>query len=277
MAPPRWQPRRAPPPPPGWSGKAWACHVGAQQTDGDFLLFLDADTVLAPGAVGRLLDAHDGGLLSVQPWHRCGRPSESLSAMFNLVSMMGTGAFAGLPGARSSTAAYGPVILCRRADYLAAGGHAGVRGDVVEDVALAHRFRDDGQPVRCRTGRGTVEFRMYPHGLRQLAEGWTKNIAEGARSATRPWALVLTVWWVAALVVVATDAVVHPGLVTLAAYGAVVGQLAWLLHRVGRFAWWAWALWPVPLIAFLAVFARSLALRLLGRPVSWKGRAIPVR
>ena len=33
--------------PPGWTGKAWACQVGAGIADGRFLLFLDADTVLA--------------------------------------------------------------------------------------------------------------------------------------------------------------------------------------------------------------------------------------
>ena len=33
-------------PPPGWTGKAWACHTGAAATTGDLLLFLDADTVL---------------------------------------------------------------------------------------------------------------------------------------------------------------------------------------------------------------------------------------
>jgi len=35
----------------GWTGKAWACHVGARATSGDLLLFLDADTVLAPDAL----------------------------------------------------------------------------------------------------------------------------------------------------------------------------------------------------------------------------------
>ena len=44
--------------PDGWTGKAWACHTGADATSGDLLLFLDADTVLSPGAVEGLLQLH---------------------------------------------------------------------------------------------------------------------------------------------------------------------------------------------------------------------------
>ena len=45
--------------PEGWTGKAWACHTGAEATTGDLLLFLDADTVLAPDALDGLLAAHE--------------------------------------------------------------------------------------------------------------------------------------------------------------------------------------------------------------------------
>src|SRR3712207_3263235 len=56
-------------PPQGWTGKAWACHVGARATTGNLLLFLDADTVLAPNGLDGLLELHaeHGGLVSVQP------------------------------------------------------------------------------------------------------------------------------------------------------------------------------------------------------------------
>jgi 4,4'-diaponeurosporenoate glycosyltransferase len=51
--------------PPGWSGKAFACHRGAQVTSGDVLLFLDADVEPAPTAVAALAAAavDSGGLV----------------------------------------------------------------------------------------------------------------------------------------------------------------------------------------------------------------------
>ena len=47
----------ASPPPPGWTGKARACQLGADAASGDLLLFLDADTVLAPDALEGLRQA----------------------------------------------------------------------------------------------------------------------------------------------------------------------------------------------------------------------------
>jgi 4,4'-diaponeurosporenoate glycosyltransferase len=58
------------------------------------------------------------------------------------------------------------------------------------------------------------------------------------------------------------------------AYVAVALQLRWVLRRAGSFRWWAWALFPVPLLAFDLVFARSLALTVVRRSVTWRGRDV---
>jgi 4,4'-diaponeurosporenoate glycosyltransferase len=50
-----------------------------------------------------------------------------------------------------------------------------------------------------------------------------------------------------------------------------------MLRRLGSFRWWCAVAFPVPLAAFVLLFVRSLALRVLGRPVTWRGRRIPVR
>ena len=83
----------------GWTGKAWACQTGAGATTGGLLLFLDADTALAPDAMDGLLALHEqhGGLVSVQPFHRVVRPYEQLSAYFNVVSLLASGAFTRRP------------------------------------------------------------------------------------------------------------------------------------------------------------------------------------
>ena len=81
----------APPLPPGWAGKCWACDRGtATRRGGDELLvLLDADVRLHPGALDALRDAHrhHGGLLSVQPYHDTIRPYEQLSALFNVIAL----------------------------------------------------------------------------------------------------------------------------------------------------------------------------------------------
>jgi 4,4'-diaponeurosporenoate glycosyltransferase len=58
------------------------------------------------------------------------------------------------------------------------------------------------------------------------------------------------------------------------AYVAIALQLRWVLGRAGSFRWWAWALFPVPLLAFDLVFARSLVLTAVRRSVPWRGREV---
>ena len=188
--------------PAGWAGKPWACHVGAGVASGTHLLFLDADTWLAPDALGRLLAEHArvGGLVSVQPYHVPQRAYEQLSGYCNVVAMMGTGAFAPHPPA-GARAAFGPCLLTTAADYEAAGGHAAAPGAVLEDVLLAQHYRAAGMPVTLFGGGDVVRFRMYPAGVTQLVDGWSKNMASGA-AATDRVAAAATVLWVSAGVAV---------------------------------------------------------------------------
>ena len=274
----------APPPPPGWLGKPWACHLGAERATTAQLLFLDADVALAPSAIAALV-AHakvvGGGLLSVQPNHRPERPYEQLSAVFNVVGPMGTGAFA-LRQARPLRTAFGPCLLTSAADYAAVGGHQAVKHEVVEDLALAARYDDLGRRVAVLLGGELVMFRMYPNGLRSLIEGWTKNIAAGATRAHRP-SSVAAALWVAALCAVAMSAVLSVGewlrggsvpWLQLAAWCVAAVQVHLMLRRVGRFHPLTSVIFAVPVAFFDAVFVSSLVRLVLRRPVQWRGREI---
>ena len=275
-------------PPGGWTGKAWACHVGAGATDGDLLLFLDADTTVTPEALAGLLAIHDGypGLVSVQPFHAVVRPYEHLSSYFNAVSILASGAFRRHPHGRPM--AFGPCLLTSRGGYERAGGHAAVRQEVLDDVRLAAAYHRAGLPVRCAVGGRSVRMRSYPGGLRQLADGWTKNFASGA-SAAAPVPALGSVAWVSAHHAVAVGALLaaadlltgrdlpmahgHPALWAVA-WVLVAWQSRAVLRRLGSFRWWTWALFPVPLLAFDLVFARSLLRTVVRRSVRWRGREV---
>ena len=275
----------APPLPAGWTGKAWACHQGATAAGAATLVFLDADTELEPGGLGRLLAEHRrrGGLVSVAPDHRPQRAYERLSAFFNVVSMMGVDAFNPLRRRRIPRGAFGPCLATSAADYRQVGGHDAVRGAVVEDVALARRYTAHGLPVACLGGRGTIRYRMYPAGLGQLVEGWTKNFATGA-GATRPATFALVFLWLSGCItapwsvgVAAVNGDPATLLVAVVAYAAYASQLAWMLGRIGRFGWTTAALYPLPLAFFLVVFARSLVRTHVRRRVTWRGRTIATK
>ena len=251
-----------------WTGKAWALEQGIADTAAPLLVLLDADVEVEPGGIDRLAAEHGrrGGLVSVAPVHVVRRPYERLSAVCATVAMMGTGAFT--PRATTRPAgAFGPCMVTSRADLVAVGGYGAVRGDVLDDVALARRYIAAGLPVTLLGGRGTVRYRMYPGGLRQLVDGWSKNIAAGA-GATRLPTLVLVVAWVSVLLQA-------PWLGPVV-YAAGVVQLAWMWARIGRFGVLTAVLFPLPLLAFVVIFVRSLLLTLIRRRVPWKGRQVPL-
>lgn len=251
--------------PDGWTGKAWACATGAAATTRATLVFLDADVVLAPGGLDRVVSAHRGGLLSVQPFHTTVRPYERLSLFFNIVSMMGTDAFTPLGSRLAPTGAFGPCLVTSRVDYESVGGHGAVAGAVLEDVELARAYRRRGLEVDCVGGRGSLSFRMYPGGIRQLVEGWSKNLAGGAMR-TRLATLVLVVAWLSLCI---QAPFLGPWV-----YAAVLAQLLWMARRIGRYGIAALVLFPIPLTAFLVLFLRSLYLTVVRRRMSWKGREI---
>lgn len=262
--------------PPGWLGKAWACHTGAELAANPLLAFLDADTRLEPGGLDRLVAgyAEGGGLYSVQPWHRVPRPHERLAALFNVVALMGTGAFTPVGDRRPPAGAFGPCLLTSAEDYRAVGGHAAVRHTVLDDLALARRYRAAELPVRIRGGRDTITFRMYPDGLGQLVEGFTKNFAAAAR-AVRPLTVVLVTAWMSALGAPLVLAAGAPAL-ALACYVAVALQVHAHLRRIGSFGAVTAVAYLIPLACFVVVFARSLVLTFGRRRVRWKGRDVAI-
>ena len=122
---------------------------------------------------------------------------------------------------------------------------------------------------------------MYPTGLGQLLEGWTKNLSGGAGLAPLLPTLGAVIWVAAgASVTASTFAMAWQTGSSPARWWPLLGwavlaiQTAWMLRRIGSFKWWAWAVFPVPLIGFLLIFLRSSLHRLGQRRVRWRGRDI---
>jgi 4,4'-diaponeurosporenoate glycosyltransferase len=269
-----------PPLPPHWCGKTWALHQGVLASSGEVLVFLDADTEPAPELLERLLAQQEqqGGLVSVQPYHRTERPYEQLSLLFNLVGLLA------VPLGVACGVAFGPAMATSRADYDRSGGHAAVADKVVEDWFLAHRYEQAGLPVSAWIGAEQIAYRMYPGGLGDLVVGFDKNFATAAGEVRWPWMVAVLLWlsglfWAAwclpaALLgwpLVGSTALVPNAIV----YAAFALQLLLLSRRVGRFRWIN-LLFPIPVLFFLGVFLLAI-LNLERGEVAWKGRRFRTR
>lgn len=248
--------------PESWRGKTWACQQGATCAEGDLLLFLDADTWLHPEGLRRLLSHHTQGATSVLPWHDIQLGHEQYSLFFNLLMAAGS----------CPQNLFGQVLLIDREVYFRGGGHETVKGRVLENGWLGLHLRSLGIPVRSFLGQQVISLRMYPEGIGSVVAGWMKGFASGA-GLTPVGRMVAIVIWLSGLMIPLVCLGLCVGFkAILLLYVAGAAQVAFFSRSVGRFSFVMAGLYPLPLLFFFWVFARSA--RRGGKPLEWKGRTI---
>src|SRR5882672_9236688 len=151
--------------PAGWVGKNNAVWLGAQNAKGKWLLFLDADAILAEGATAKafkLAEENSAALVSFSPEQTLKAWYEKALIPFVYCQLARKFSYADVNDPKSpQAAANGQFLLIQRSTYDAVGGHAAVAGDVLEDVALARRVKRDGWGIWFGSGAGFVSARMY--------------------------------------------------------------------------------------------------------------------
>ena len=272
--------------PRGWYGKPWACQQGADSATGDVLVFIDADTKHHPELMARavaMLQQSKADLLTVAP-------KQLVLTFWERVIMPQVWVMLGIRYHPSSVnrarkpwgvIANGQFMMFPRASYAAVGGHAAVRGEVVEDLAMAQRVVAEGKKLFFVIAYDLMETRMYQN-LRQLMEGWSKNVFIGARISlgTNPLVRLLapllmafnSIFWLAPPVALAlTFAGVAPALAAPAAIATGLSVCFWSLISFGmQVPLWYGMLYPLGALMFLVILARS-AWRGTRR-VEWRGR-----
>lgn len=272
----------AEPPPPGWLGKPWACATGvaAAQADGRagddaVLVFVDADVRLFPDALAgavAVLDAH--GLDLVSPWPR----PLAESATERLVQPLVPWLWATLLPLRlaehsprpSLAAAIGQFLVVTGRGYRTAGGHAAVRGEVMEDIALLRAVKRVGGRGGPIDGSRLAACRMYD-GWPALRDGYAKSLwasVGGSPVASVAAAAALTAVWV-----VPPAAALRGSRAGLAGYLAGVAGRAVVAARTGGRAWPDALAHPVSLLVLDSLVARSVAGHRRGT-LTWRGRPL---
>jgi chlorobactene glucosyltransferase len=268
--------------PPGWAGKPHALHVGASAARGEWLLFTDADTEHAPGALGAALaqaNAQRADLFSLLT-------AQVLPDFWNRVLM--PIAFMGIAAQypirqvndplRALAIANGQYILIRRAVYDALGGYAcpRLRRSVVDDRDLAAEVKRAGYKLVLADGRAFVRTRMY----RDLAghwHGWGKNAVAGSRGGPLAFAGMsasLLALSVAPLAMLLAGLARRRG-AWLAAGAAQTAATVLYRRQVDRALEVPWPYdWTQPLggAVFSAILARAAWRKLSGKGVEWSGR-----
>jgi hypothetical protein len=164
-----------------------------------------------------------------------------------------------------------------RAGYDRAGGHAAVRTDVLEDIALARAVKRSGGRIALADGSHLAGCRMYDT-WPELVDGYTKSMWASFGSPVAAGAVVVTLLLLYAAPPVAALALLVAGafpaaLIALAAYAlGVLGRLVAAGVTGGRLRPDALA-HPVSIVLFGWLVGRSFRLRRRGE-LSWRGRPV---
>jgi chlorobactene glucosyltransferase len=273
-----------PPLPPGWVGKNWACWTGAQATRGEWLLFLDADVRLAPSAVRALVDwaqRERADLASLGPqvemvgfWERVVLPMyiQIVLTYFRTPRIHRDGSRAAM--------ANGQCWLTRRSVYFDLGGHAAVRGQVLEDVALARRYRAAGLRLRFAWAPDLGRTRMYTD-RHEMFEGLLKNVHGLEFSAVRQLGFLAGLIGLFLLPLGLLPLGIALGSPVLLGVGALLYVALFAKHVVFARGVRAPAvyglLFPLAIAWYVVLVTTSLVRGVRQRPIEWKGRSYPVR
>ena len=149
-------------------GRASQMNAGARAAAGEVLLFLHADTILAPGTIDAMLARLGGGA------HEWGRFDVAIAGADPLLALV-----AMLMNARSratGVATGDQAIFVRRAAFDAVGGFPSI--PLMEDVALSKSLRRRSPPLCLRERVVTSARRWERHGtLRTIVLMWRLRLA----------------------------------------------------------------------------------------------------
>ncbi|MBM7559579.1 glycosyltransferase [Marinitoga litoralis] len=256
-------------PPKGWNGKTWAIWNGYKNSTGDYLLFLDADVELSNNAIEILINKYmqTDGLISVWPYQKLEKFYEHLVFLFNIIIVHGSN----MIRSKKPSGAFGPVILTSRKNYELTGGHEVIKDSVLEDIKLGKLYVKNNINVSNYLGNKIIKFRMYPNGISQLFEGFTKNISSGSTSGGVINLIIALIWISAIFHLFFTFKSIY-----LLYYFTIVFMLFLISKNLGDFKWYDYFIFPVHLIFFAITFFYSLYRKLFLHTVIWKGRNIDV-
>ncbi|HEY2278538.1 MAG TPA: glycosyltransferase [Streptosporangiaceae bacterium] len=258
------------PAPPGWVGKGWACHQLAARASGSVLVFCDADVLLAKGAIEAMISemaAQHADVFSVFCRQLTASWGEHLITPliddvllcflpFGLLS-------ADVP--RAATAS-GALLGFTRPAYGHIGGFAAVRGELIEDVAIARRTRQAGLKLGLVLGGRLAATRMY-RGYGEVLTGMSRGLLP-VTGGSRPRLVVGAGWHLIAYTLPWVLAPRRRGWLVPLALG--LAERALVEIKTERGAVWQALLIPLSPLAAAPIVARSLR-----RNQRWRGRVYP--
>ncbi len=278
--------------PDSWAGKCHAARIGAEHADGDWLVFVDADTQAAPDLIRSAMgeaQRRDTALLSLltdlqsRHWfERCTQPAASM-ALMSLYPPDRVNR-----DDRGRTFANGQFMLFNRDWYEQIGGHTAVKDDLLEDIAFARVISQAGGRVNILRANGLLSCSMYGS-HEDFLRGWMRIFLEATGRSCRTLRKqarrqLLIGWWVPGVCVAAVVLGLLAGeweravAVSIGSVGLALQVIAlgWV-YTIGRQPVWAVLLFPIGAWEVYRVMRWAERTLRTGEPVRWGGRTYVIK
>jgi chlorobactene glucosyltransferase len=264
--------------PTGWLGKNFACHQLSRVATGEILIFTDADTCWSSDGVRLIREAFErtqADALSAWPEQACRDPLSSLIQplqQWSLITFLPMW-FVPLRAFPLAVAANGQLLCFSKTSYLKIGGHAAVRGSVIEDMSLARLVKRNGGKFVLLNAVGVVRTFMYSS-FQETWAGYAKNAypAFGANLVALFLVLIFNLGlYVLPWGLLAFQPNLETGLLVLLSLFP-----RFLADLVSGYGWRLFVFHPVSVLAWTCISLQSIFWYTAGR-VHWKGRAYDLR
>ena len=267
----------AAPLPVGWTGKMWALAQGVERAaeySPEYFLFTDADIIHATDSVTSLVAMAQVGnldMVSMMVKLRCESPAERalIPAFVFFFFMLYPPEWVNDRHKKTAAAAGGDILV--RAEALARiGGIATIRGELIDDCALAREIKRNGGIWLGLTEKAR-SIRSY-HGFGGVGRMISRNAFYQLKHST--WLLIGT------LIGLGITFLAPPVLMFFGGWATLFGGLAWLLMTLSfwpmvRFyelsPLWAASL-PFVALFYAGATVHSAVQYWIGRGGEWKGR-----
>jgi chlorobactene glucosyltransferase len=177
----------------GWTGKNWACNQLSKYANGDFLLFVDADTKLQKNTITETVNEmnnNDIDLISLFP-NRI-----TNTAIDKIISVtIGWFIFSCLPIIFSNknpifSSAFGQFLLFRKGAYFSIGGHESIKDKILDDFELGRLITKKGYNLNVLDGTERISTFSYST-EKEALEGLSKSIFPFFNNKLVPFLILL--------------------------------------------------------------------------------------
>jgi hopene-associated glycosyltransferase HpnB len=263
--------------PAGWTGKLWALSEGVRQiaSPPDLYLFTDADIAHHRSNLRELvarLETERRDIVSLMVKLHC----ESFAEKFLIppfvffFALLYPFSWSNNPH-RATAAAAGGCVLLRRSAYERIGGYAAIKGQLIDDCALASAVKRSGGSIWLGLTEGTESLRRYP----DIVDIW--NMVARTAYTQLGYSPLLLLGTVLGLVFtyIAPVLLLFAGgvapLLGLATWLTMAAVYVPMLRFYGRSLLWA-PLLPAAASVYLGATIASAWRHWRGRGGEWKGR-----